>query len=115
MPLGAGAATFRSMGGTEGLSGPIVYDVEIASDRADVDAAGLLGQSVTGRFVRGSGTSRSVRIVSIFQNLKIPDILHQVFEGAGFGDFETAFARAYSARDCIVHSTAKPISTSSRD
>lgn len=36
-PLG-GAATFRSMSGVEALSRLFVYDLEIVSDRADVDA-----------------------------------------------------------------------------
>jgi type VI secretion system secreted protein VgrG len=137
-PLGAGAATFRSMGGTESLSRPFVYDVEIVSDRADVEAAELLGQSVTVHLRAGDhedlvrhwngrvtafehvgdgadGLSRYRLTVRpwlwyltqradcrIFQNLRIPDILRQVFEGAGFGDFEAAFAGAYSVRDYVV-------------
>jgi type VI secretion system secreted protein VgrG len=45
-PLGA-EVKFHSMGGIEGLSCAFVYEVDVVSDRSDIAASELLGQSVT--------------------------------------------------------------------
>ncbi|HTB76053.1 MAG TPA: contractile injection system protein, VgrG/Pvc8 family, partial [Polyangiaceae bacterium] len=45
-PLGADVK-FHAMGGIEGLSRPFVYEVDVVSDRSDISASELLGQSVT--------------------------------------------------------------------
>jgi type VI secretion system secreted protein VgrG len=45
-PLGADVK-FHSMGGIEGLSRPFAYEVDVVSDRSDIQPSELLGQSVT--------------------------------------------------------------------
>ncbi len=45
-PLGA-HTRFHSMGGIEGLSRPFAYEIDVTSDRSDIAASELLGQSVT--------------------------------------------------------------------
>jgi type VI secretion system secreted protein VgrG len=52
-PLGDGVAVLRSMVGVEALSELFVYEVELVSDRADVGASEVLGQSVTVRLQAG--------------------------------------------------------------
>ena len=45
-PLGSDVK-FHSMGGIEGLSRSFVYEVDVVSDRSDISASELLGESVT--------------------------------------------------------------------
>jgi type VI secretion system secreted protein VgrG len=45
-PLGADVR-FHAMGGIEGLSRPFAYEIDVVSDRSDIVASELLGQSVT--------------------------------------------------------------------
>jgi type VI secretion system secreted protein VgrG len=45
-PLGSDVR-FHSMGGIEGLSRAFVYEVDVVSDRSDIGASELLGESVT--------------------------------------------------------------------
>jgi type VI secretion system secreted protein VgrG len=45
-PLGADVR-FHAMGGIEGLSRPFTYEIDVVSDRSDIAASELLGQSVT--------------------------------------------------------------------
>ncbi len=45
-PLGD-ALVLHSMGGIEGLSQPFVYEVDVVSQRSDIEPSELLGQSVT--------------------------------------------------------------------
>jgi type VI secretion system secreted protein VgrG len=45
-PLGADVR-FHAMGGIEGLSRPFAYEIDVVSDRSDIAASELLGQSVT--------------------------------------------------------------------
>jgi type VI secretion system secreted protein VgrG len=126
------------MTGVEALSWPFAYEVDIVSERADVQASEVLGRPLSVHLQAGenedqvrhwNGTITALEYVAqgddgmsryrltvrpwlwyltrradcrIFQNLQVPDILRQVFEGAGFGDFEMALGATYPVRDYVV-------------
>ncbi len=136
-PLG-GDVKFHAMGGIEGLSRPFVYEVDVVSDRSDIAASELLGQSVTVHLSVGDddgdvrhwngrvtglqyidtsddGDSRYRLTVRpwvwqlslsgdcrIFQQMSVPEIVTQVFEGRGFTDYEKTLFADYEQREYVV-------------
>jgi type VI secretion system secreted protein VgrG len=129
---------FQVMGGIEALSQLFAYQVDVTSDRSDIAASELLGQSVTvhlatndddgdtrhwnGRVTEvtyietsDDGTSRYRMTLRpwlwqlsqcadcrIFQQMSIPDIVTQVFQGRGFTDFTSSLSGTYETHDYVV-------------
>jgi type VI secretion system secreted protein VgrG len=128
--LGEDVLLLEGVSGSEGISTPYYYTLDLISENAAVAAADVLRTPVTvtikatggDRFIHGIVRSftqlgRSDELTSyraevvpwfwflslsndckIFQNLSVPDIVEQVFQGLGYKDFQNKLVKSYPKR-----------------
>jgi type VI secretion system secreted protein VgrG len=128
--LGEDVLLLEGVSGSESISTPYYYTLDLISENAAVAAADVLRTPVTvtikatggDRFIHGIVRSftqlgRSDELTSyraevvpwlwflslsndckIFQNLSVPDIVEQVFQGLGYKDFQNKLVKSYPKR-----------------
>jgi type VI secretion system secreted protein VgrG len=122
-PLGANKLLLRRFAGTEAVSEPFLFTLEMACTDDGADPAQVLGQKATVTLIDGAGQKRQVNGMvtrlsvngtlwsaelrpwlwlltlstdsRIFQNLSVTDIITQVFSGLGFTDYRLATTGSY--------------------
>ena len=130
-PLGKDVFMLTSMSGHEEMSRLFSYQLEMLSDRSEIEATALLGQNMTITIDLPDGgqrhfngfvscfTQTAPRVYQaevvpwlwfltrtsdcrIFQNKSAPEIIETVFNGLGFTDYEFRLAGTYPVREYSV-------------
>jgi type VI secretion system secreted protein VgrG len=129
--LGTDVLLLEGFSGSESVSSPFAYTLDLLSEDASVDPTKVLRTPVCVTLVARSGSERSIHGVvrsftqlgqseeltsyraevvpwlwflslstdcKVFQNLTVPEIVEEVFQGLGYSDFQFKLVKPYPKR-----------------
>lgn len=129
--LGKDVLLLEGLSGTEGISTPFAYTLDLLSEDPSIDPAKVLRTPVCVTLTGKGGSERSIHGVvrsftqlgrseeltsyraevapwlwflslssdcKIFQNLSVPEIVEEVFQGLGYSDFQLKLVKSYPKR-----------------